>query len=179
MAMPEDERVYSIEERPITYAGPTGREHPGEHWNARILREQEEARRGMEPKTWTVYAERKVSTTAEITAPTYREALAAFAERKTNMAEPGVAGWAGEWEPLTVTDEAGTDVWVKPGTMLGLTPQAREALAQAGRAMSDAIQRMRSELAKVQPRSPSDFPAPAKGAPDGEADDEIRRMRGE
>lgn len=30
--------------KPIDYAGPTGREKPGEHWNARILREQAEAR---------------------------------------------------------------------------------------------------------------------------------------
>jgi hypothetical protein len=27
----------------IDYAGPTGRELPGEHWNARIIREQAEA----------------------------------------------------------------------------------------------------------------------------------------
>lgn len=29
----------------IDYAGPTGRELPGEHWNARILRERAEATR--------------------------------------------------------------------------------------------------------------------------------------
>lgn len=31
-------------EKPIEYAGPTGRERPGEHWNARIIREQNEAK---------------------------------------------------------------------------------------------------------------------------------------
>lgn len=29
--------------KPIDYAGPTGRELPGEHWNARIIREQRQA----------------------------------------------------------------------------------------------------------------------------------------
>lgn len=30
-------------DKPITYAGPTGREKPGEHWNARLIRETREA----------------------------------------------------------------------------------------------------------------------------------------
>jgi len=37
--------------RDITYAGPTGRELPGEHWNARILREQAETTVVLTPHT--------------------------------------------------------------------------------------------------------------------------------
>jgi hypothetical protein len=37
-------RVYTFAERPADYPGPTGRERPGEHWNARAIREMEAAR---------------------------------------------------------------------------------------------------------------------------------------
>lgn len=37
-------------EKPISYAGPTGREKPGEHWNARIIREQQEAEQAAESR---------------------------------------------------------------------------------------------------------------------------------
>jgi hypothetical protein len=37
----EAERGYDPKQ--ISYAGPTGRERPGEHWNARIIREMAEA----------------------------------------------------------------------------------------------------------------------------------------
>jgi hypothetical protein len=34
----------SAADKPINYAGPTGREKPDEHWNARIIRETAEQR---------------------------------------------------------------------------------------------------------------------------------------
>ena len=42
-----------MSEKPIDYAGPTGREKPGEHWNARVIREQDEADRTPAPECQT------------------------------------------------------------------------------------------------------------------------------
>lgn len=62
---------------------------------------------------FTIYIERRKSTTVTVEAPTVEAALSTWGEHDPGDSDDGT-DWSGDWEALTVEDDQGRELWQDP-----------------------------------------------------------------